>query len=134
MTFYFDRNFGKRFPQAERIARPPRVTVEFHHDRKNKFHFNEKTQDDEWIAKVAAEGWIIFSHDRKWHDELPVISAIKQYNAACFYLWGADASTWDKLEAFIFGFERIVERVEHRAKPYIFNVGRQGQLTEIPIP
>jgi hypothetical protein len=38
-----------------------------------------------------------------------VISAIKQYNAACFYLWGADASTWDKLRAFILGFERIVE-------------------------
>lgn len=82
----------------------------------------------------GAEGWTIFSHDRKWHAELPVISAIKQYNAACFYLWGADASTWDKLRAFILGFDRIVECVQQQAKPYIFSVDRQGQLTQIPIP
>jgi hypothetical protein len=47
---------------------------------------------------------------------------------------GSRPGTWEKLRAFILGFDRIVECVERQAKPYIFNVGRQGQLSRIPIP
>lgn len=117
-----------------RIAKPPGVTIEYHHDPKNRFHFHDNTPDDEWIAKVAGVDWIIFSHDRKWHNEAPVISAIKQYNAICFYLWGANESTWDKMHAFMLGFQRIIDGIAVSTKPYIFDVDRYGRLTRIPIP
>ena len=115
------------------MGNPP-FTVEYHHDQNNKFRFNENTPDDEWMAKVGAEGWIVFSHDRKWHDELPVIAAIKQYNVGCFYLWGANASTWDKMRCFMRGYQRIADCIAAHQRPYIFDVGHQGQLTRIPIP
>ncbi|MBV9629077.1 MAG: hypothetical protein JO230_13345 [Xanthobacteraceae bacterium] len=55
---------------AIRMARPP-FAVEYHHDPKCKFKFKDNTPDDEWLSKVAAEGWIVFSHDRKFHTLLP---------------------------------------------------------------
>jgi hypothetical protein len=85
LTFYFDRNFGKRFPEAIRTVRPP-FAVEYHDDPRGKFKFSQDATDDEWLAKVAAEGWIVFSHDRKFHTILAECSAIKQYKAGCFYL------------------------------------------------
>jgi Resolvase, N terminal domain len=48
--------------------------------------------------------------------------------------WGANESTWDKLQAFMLGFQRIVDSVAINAKPYIFDVDRYGRLTRIPIP
>jgi PIN like domain len=59
--------------------------VEYHDDPKNKFKFKHDTTDDIWLAAVAQEGWIVFSHDRKFHTLLPECSAIKQHNAGCFY-------------------------------------------------
>ena len=68
VTFYFDRCFGKRFPEALLKMRSP-FKVEYHHSPANKFP--EEMEDDEWLAKVGAKGWFVFSHDKKWHDESP---------------------------------------------------------------
>jgi PIN domain-containing protein len=119
LTFYFDRNFGKRFPEVIRTARPP-FSVEFHDDPKNKFKFSQQATDDEWLAKVAAEGWIVFSHDRKFHTLLPEISAIKQYKAGCFYLPGASLPTWEKMCCFMRAYDGIKARIGATQKPLYF--------------
>jgi len=54
LTFYFDRNFGKRFPELLRRAKPP-SRVAYHHDQKNKFKFKDTTPGDEWLTIVGAE-------------------------------------------------------------------------------
>ena len=133
MTFYFDRNFGWRFPEAVRAARPP-FAVEYHQDRKNKFRFRPDAPDDEWLAKVAGEGWIVFSHDRKFHMLLPEISAVKQYKAGCFYLPGASSPTWDKTRYFMRAYEGIMDRIKLTAKPFIFELSRAGRFRRISIP
>jgi hypothetical protein len=133
LTFYFDRCFGKRFPEALRTARPP-FTVEFHHDPNNKFHFNQKTPDDEWLAKVGAEGWIVFSHDRKFHRIEAESTAIKQHKVGCFYLWGANNETWDKLCCFMGGYDGIAQRIALLPKPFIFNVERSCRIRHVKIP
>ncbi|MFL5067469.1 MAG: hypothetical protein ACJ8ED_22720, partial [Xanthobacteraceae bacterium] len=133
LTFYFDRNFGKRFPLLIRAARPPFV-VEFHHDPSNRFRFRHDTPDDIWMSKVGAEGWIVFSHDRKWHTELPVYAAIKQHKVACFYLAGGSTPVWDKLHCLMRGYEGIRNCIRTNRAPYIFDVAYNGRLTRVPIP
>jgi hypothetical protein len=133
LTFYFDRNFGKRFPESIRTARPP-FGVEYQHDPRNKFQFSQETTDDEWLAKVASEGWIVFSHDRKFHVLLPECSAIKQHKAGCFYLPGANSPTWDKLSYFIRAYDGIATRAITTPKPFIFDVSRTGRFKQVPIP
>jgi len=77
---------------------------------------------------------IIFSHDRKFHSRLPEISAIKQYNAGCFYLPGANSATWDKMGYFMRSYDRIAGRALVTPKPFIFNIAANGRVTQILIP
>jgi PIN like domain len=132
LTFYFDRNFGKRFPEAIRTARPP-FTVEYHHDPKNKFRFKQDVPDDEWLSKVGVEGWIVFSHDRKFHTLQAEQSAIKQYKAGCFYLPGANDVTWDKTRYFMRWVDGIVKRALTEPKPFIFDLTTTGRFTQISL-
>jgi hypothetical protein len=87
-----------------------------------------------WLARVAAEGWVIFSHDRKFHSLLPERSAIKQYNAGCFYLGGATFPLWDKLNLFMRGYAGFRSRVQATAKPFIFNLSHAGRFSRVKIP
>ena len=122
-------------PEAIRAAKPYGFTVEYHHDKKNQFRFDQATPDDEWISKVAAAGWIIFSHDRKFHKLLPEAAAVKQYSAGCFYLPGASSPTWDKAHYFMRSYEGIKNRIANTPKPYIFELqfsGRFVQKTVLP--
>ena len=118
LTFYFDRCFGKRFPEALLKMQTP-FKVEYHHSPTNKFP--EEMEDDEWLRIVGAKNWIVFSHDKKWHDESPAIAAIKEHKIGCFYLWGASVPTWDKYVCLARAYNRIKERVKTR-KPYIYRV------------
>jgi hypothetical protein len=108
--------------------------VEYHHDPRNKFKFKETTPDDEWLSKVAAEGWIVFSHDRKFHALLPECSAIKQYKAGCFYLPGASSPTWNKVCYFTRAYQGIVDRVSVTTKPFIFELSTINRFKTIKIP
>lgn len=115
------------------MAKPP-FAVEYHDDPKSKFRFKQETTDDEWLAKVSAEGWIVFSHDRKFHSLLTECSAVKQYKTACFYLPGAEAPTWDKMCCFIGAYEGMIERIKLTTKPFIFELSRKGRFKRISIP
>jgi len=127
LTFYFDRNFGKRFPEALWRADPP-FHIEFHHSPRNRFP--PETPDDEWLSLVGSKGWFAFSHDRKWHEEQPALLAIKQYKIGCFYLWGAESPTWDKMCFFVKHQSSIVDAARGTPRPFVFNVNKAGRLEE----
>jgi PIN like domain len=131
LTFYFDRCFGKRFPEAIWKARPP-FSVEYHHSKK--LNFPQAIKDDEWLHIVGPKGWIVFSHDRRFHNEMSSVAAIKQHDIGCFYLWGSNAETWDKLRCFARGYDRIAEIAVRTPKPFIFYMAHNCQMTEVKIP
>jgi hypothetical protein len=136
LTFYFDRNFGRRLPEALYRANPP-FDVEFHHSPK--WRFSPTTIDDEWLSIIGPQGWFAFSHDRKWHKELPALAAIRQHKIGCFYLWGAEATTWDKVCFFVRHYERIIETANSTVRPFVFDVTKTGEvarvdLSEIDLP
>ena len=108
--------------------------MQYHDDPKNKFRFSQNTTDDEWLAKVADEGWIIFSHDRKFHTLLPEMSAIKQHSGGCFYLPGASLLVWDKMRHFMRAYDGIAERIRATKKPFIFDISHAGRFKKIAIP
>lgn len=131
LTFYFDRCFGKRLPEALWRARPP-FSVEYHHNKRN--NFRQEIGDDEWLNIVGAKDWFVFSHDRRFHDQSPAVAAIKQHNIGCFYLWGANADTWNKLSCFVRGYSRIEEVARGTPRPFIFEVAHNCRLKRVPIP
>lgn len=115
------------------MAHPP-FSVEYHQDPNCKFHFAQECPDDEWLAKVGAEGWIVISHDRKFHTITPECSAIKQYKIGCFYLWGASDPIWDKLRCFMGAHAGIMQRALNTQRPFIYDVLGNHQIKPIIIP
>jgi hypothetical protein len=113
------------------MAQPP-FSVEYH--QRNKFKFPQDTPDDEWLAKIGAEGWTVFSHDRKFHTILPECSAIKQHKIGCFYLWGGSAPIWEKMRSFMRAYDAIQSRALLAPRPFIYEVTGNCQLKQIPIP
>lgn len=131
LTFYFDICFGKRFPKSILKAHPP-FSVEYHGSKGNKFKQN--TPDDKWLSVVGPKGWLVFSHDRKFHNEQPAIEAIKQHKIGCFYLPGANSDTWTKLYMFMRAHHRIMELSESTEKPFVFHLTALNKIEQVRIP
>jgi hypothetical protein len=83
---------------------------------------------------VAAEGWIVFSHDRKFHTILAECAAVKQHGAGCFYLPGASLPTWYKMSLFMRVEDGIARRITATARPFIYDIGHDGRCTRVQIP
>jgi hypothetical protein len=116
-----------------RSSQPRSFAVEYHHDPKSKFKFAQTAPDDVWIAAVAAEGWTIFSHDRKFHTIEAEISAIKQHSAGCFYLPGANSPLWDKVVHFMKASDGIIKRANATGRPFIYELASNGRFKTVKI-
>jgi hypothetical protein len=130
LTFYFDRNCGRRFPEALRQTNPP-FTVEYHHSQQCRFAHNAK--DDEWLSIVGQRGWTVFSHDRKFHTIDAEKAAIKQHNIGCFYLWGAEQNPWTKLCLFVKVHQKIMTLASDTDRPFIWHVKKTGRFSAVSL-
>ncbi|MBF0305138.1 MAG: hypothetical protein HQL41_05765 [Alphaproteobacteria bacterium] len=106
-------------------------TVEYHHNKNSRFP--QETPDDEWLSLVGQKGWIVLSHDAKWHQESAASTAIKQFDIGCFYLHGASIPAWNKLKSFIHNFDKIREICRAETRPFIYKVGASNRLKRIKL-
>ena len=130
LTFYFDRNFGKRFPQALGHTKPP-FQIEYHHSENNRFA--QDMRDDEWLRICGQRGWIGFSQDKL--DKIPVEAmAIKQHRVAAFALWGAQLPVWGKCCHFFRAYPRIQDIVRNERPPYFYRVSESLRFVKVDLP
>ncbi|MBM3648235.1 MAG: hypothetical protein FJX11_10635 [Alphaproteobacteria bacterium] len=111
-------------------AKPP-FNVEYHHSPRCRFAHD--TPDDAWLAEVGRRGWIVMSHDRKFHLDPAAMSAIKQHSIGCFYLWGAEATAWDKLTFVVHHAEKFVSLARATPKPFIYHFAKSGRISRISL-
>ena len=97
-------------------------------------HFAVNEADDVWLPQVGNWGWTVVGHDYSYHKNPSELSAIKQYGIGCFYIWGSEATRWEKLQCFARAYERIVALDASTAKPFIYRVARNGAIKGVPIP
>lgn len=90
--------------------------------------------DDQWLEDVGKRGWFVFSHDRNFHTNAAAMSAIKQHTIGCFYVWGAEATTWEKLRSFARASTKITEAAAKTPRPFIFHLTKVGSLASVKIP
>ena len=142
-TLYFDRNIGWRIPEALKLLG---LSVIHHHTRrsllgleetaKQRSLFAQSEKDDVWLSYVGKQGWLVFTQDRKFHRAgfEAELSAIKQFNVGCFYIWGAEETKWKKMQALCKGMDSMMEMARSTPKPFIFDADRNGKLTQVVIP
>ena len=51
----------------------------------------------------------------------------------CFYLWGAQAPSWEKMRCFLNAYERILEAIDTTPKPFIYRINRNSRLELVDI-
>lgn len=130
MILFFDRNVGTVVPkilQWKNLRFP--IQVEYHQQ-----HFPIDEKDDVWLSTVGQWGWTVIGHDSSFHLRPTELSAIKQFQIGCFYLWGSEATRWEKLRCFSRAYDRIVQAEANTHKPFIFTITPTGLLHEVPIP
>src|ERR1700690_389518 len=101
--------------------RPP-FEVKSHYGEK----FKPETPDDEWLRIVGANGWVVMSHDVRFHLDSEVIEAIKQFKIACFYLWGGQVPVWDKVGLLTTIYPKVNKIVGSEKRPYIYRAAPNG--------
>lgn len=128
MILFFDRNVGTRIPMALQRLRLP-VGIEYHQR-----HFKSNALDDAWLPVVGRQGWIVISQDYKFHALPNELYALREYDIGCFYLWGAQAGTWEVTRLFARAFDRIVERAENTPRPFVYWITKDGRLQPQRLP
>ena len=126
LTLYFDRCLGKRVPEALSKLTCP-FEVKWHQGEK----FADKMPDDEWLDIVGSKGWIVISHDAKWHTEAAAIEAIRQHKVKCFYLYGANSLMFFKVKSLTHKWEKIVSKIKSEKGPFIYRVSKSNRLGKI---
>jgi len=118
----------------------PTALITLRFDRQfNELHYNQQhfridEADDVWLPQVGQRGWTVIGHDSQHHTREAELSAIKQYNIGCFYLWGAEAKRWEKMQCFARAYQRIVTAENITPRPFIYRVTKTGRLQVVPIP
>lgn len=131
MIVFFDRDMGTSLPKA---------LHELHFDRQfHEMHYHQElfamdASDDDWLPKIGRWGWTVIGHDSQHHAQEAEISAIKQYNIGCFYLWGAESKRWEKMQCLARAYDKIVQAEMTTSRPFIYRITRAGLLRVVPIP
>ena len=125
MILFFDRDTGTTLPKALRMVR---VSVCYHQE-----HFAKNEPDDRWMPIVAQNQWILVGHDSRHHLRPNELYAVKQYDLGCFYLWGANASRWEKMKCFARAYDRIMRAIDTTTRPFIYRVNKNGSLTSVEL-
>lgn len=125
MILFFDRDTGTSLPKALRILKVP---VCYHQE-----HFAKNEPDDRWMPVVGHNQWILIGHDSQHHLKPNELYAVKQYNLGCFYLWGGNASRWEKMRCFARAFDRIMTAINITKRPFIYRVDSRGILKSVEL-
>jgi hypothetical protein len=90
------------------------------------------TPDTEWIPRVAREGWLIITRDKRIQHHRAEVAAVRDHGAKMVALTGTDArSTWSQLEV-LFSQWRRIEPLAELAGPFIWSVTRTSR-TEVAL-
>lgn len=126
LTLYFDRNFGKRLPNALSKLRPP-VGIKWHQGQ----GFRQDMPDDEWMEIVGEKDWIVLTQDLKFHLIEHEIEAVKQHGIRCFYFPDANVGMWKTLCTFLKAHKRITELASTTPAPFIYRVQLNGAIKPV---
>lgn len=128
MILFFDKNIGIGIPKVLGKLDPP-FGVEYYQN-----HFVLNLEDDKWLPVVGSNNWTVIGHDRKFHKKQNELDAIKKYKVGCFYLWGAEATKWEKVKVFFKACDNIITAESSTPRPFIYSVKKNGNLKQIKLP
>lgn len=115
LVFFTDRDLGKLFPA---ILSEAGFEVRRHED-----HFAHDCPDEDWLAKVGANGWIAVTHDARIRYKPNEKQAVLQHGVRLLVVVG-QAPLRVLAENFVATYDEIAAFVRSRPAPWIGKVYR----------
>ena len=123
-VLFFDRSVGKRIPKVLQFVRIP-IGITYHDQ-----HFAQDALDDDWLPTVGERRWAVIGQDHSYHKRAAEKLAIVQYDLGVFYLWGANAKTWEQLRCIMNAYDGILDVLDNVAPPFLYRINRFGKLID----
>jgi hypothetical protein len=113
--YFTDRDLGKQFPEALRLAG---LIVHAAHE-----HFAHDTPDTAWIAEVSRRGWIALTRDQRIRYKPNELAAVLDGGLGLIVLVG-QATSAELAETFIRTHARIESFIDRHDPPFIAGLSR----------
>jgi len=117
VTFFTDRDLGKRFPE---ILGAGGLTVHAHHD-----HFGADCPDEVWLEAISKQGWVAISHDSRIRYKPNELAAVVRHRARLLVVIGK-APFAELARNFVSSKAAIGRFIEVHRAPWIAKVYRPG--------
>ena len=119
-VFFLDRNLGKKLAVS---IRSQGCTVEIHDD-----HFDQRTQDVEWLREAGKRGWIFLTKDKNIsRNQIEVVRLLESGSPA--FVFTAGSVTSDELgKAFAAALPEVKKFLAKFSWPFIATIALSGRV------
>jgi hypothetical protein len=124
--FFFDRNLGKKVPEA---LAAEGWAVERHDD-----HFDHKTPDKTLFREVSARRWVFVTQDKRIRFRGPERQALLDHGLRTFSVAStANLSAGETIDVLMRAQQAILETVKEREGPFVVGIHKDGSLYELTV-
>ena len=122
-TFFVERPLGKK---VGTVLREHGLNVVLHLER-----FRDDADDEEWIARAAAEGWVAITGDGRvrWNPRQKL--AIRVSGLRCFSLTGNHWTGPEKAQAITSALGRIAAILSSKPGPFVARINKAGEISSV---
>lgn len=124
MKVYIDRDLGRSFGEALRLLG---VEVLLYLER---YHDVAPPHDDVWIPDIAADDYVILTHDGKIRSRSGERQVFQASNAKCFVLATRNATRLENFRAIMIAWDEIRRIVASEQAPFMYGISKTGKLTK----
>ena len=119
-VFFLDRNLGKKLAVS---IRSQGCRVEIHDD-----HFDQRTQDVEWLREAGKRGWIFLTKDKNIsRNQIEVVRLLESGSPA--FVFTAGSVTSDELgKAFAAALPEVKKFLAKFSWPFIATIALSGRV------
>ncbi len=120
MIYFFDRNFGRKVPQA---LKEHGHDVVVHDD-----YFGQATIDEHWLAEVGRRGWTVLTKDDRIRFNDVEFAVLLRYKVGCFTMMRRN-DPWEQLrDSLLLAWPRIEEISASETRPFMYAIYQDGSI------
>jgi predicted nuclease of predicted toxin-antitoxin system len=120
-TYFLDRSLGRI--KLATALREAGLNIEVHDG-----HFAQDATDEEWLAAVSKNGWVVFTKDQRIRYHSRELGALISHGVRAFVLTAHNVTAEEMAAIFLRARGKIEKFVSSNNGPFMVAVARSGTL------
>jgi predicted nuclease of predicted toxin-antitoxin system len=120
-TYFLDRSLGRI--KLATALREAGLNIEVHDS-----HFAQDATDEEWLAAVGKNGWVVFTKDQRIRYHSRELGALISHGVRAFVLTAHNVTAEEMAAIFLRARGKIEKFLSSNNGPFMVAVARSGSL------